>query len=542
MSRSALFNEQAREALVTGANLVADAVKTTLGPCGHTVIIQKEHNGPVITKDGVSVAKQIEPKDEKIALGAQLVRSVAQKAVDEAGDGTTTASVLAQAIIKEGLKYVTSTANLNDIRKGIDSGVNDVVEALKNISTDINSSDIKQLTDIATISANGDAKLGKIVAEAYSKVGKDGVVTVEETKDRDINVEFTEGMKLDRGWVSQYFVTDKNKNTVEFDNPYIILCNQKITNLATLASIMETPISQGRPIVIIADGFDAQVIDGLVLNKLRGGFKLAAIEAPGYGERRKEILRDLSIYLGAQVGGDALGVPFEAMTVQDFGTCSKIIIKKDETVIRGGAGKKEQIDERIEELQKLIDLCEVPYEAEKLKERLGSLTTGVACIRVGGSSEQEIKELRDRLDDAMWSVKSALQEGFVPGGGRTLAYLSDAGIFKEPKNEDQGIGIQILRKAMKAPFKTILENAGEDGNVLLSLLPKDDINIGYDVSTMKEVHLVDSGIIDATKVVRSAIQAAASIAGLVLTTSVVITNDPIKDPLINFNAMPDVGM
>lgn len=542
MSKSALFNEDARKALVTGANLVADAVKVTMGPKGNTVVIQQEKGQPVITKDGISVAKEIQPKDEKVAIGAQLIRSVSQKAMDEAGDGTTTASVLAQAIIKEGLKYVTSTANLNDIRRGIEGAAADVVEKLKEVTTEVKANELEKLTQVATISANGDTKLGKIVAEAYSRVGKDGVVTVEESKDRDITLDFTEGMKLDRGWVSQYFVTDKETNTCEFDNPYVLLCDTKITNLVTLASIIEAPIQEGRPIVIIAEGFDSQVIDGLVFNKLRSGIKIAAVEAPGYGDRRKEILRDLGIYLGAEVGDDPLSVKFETMTKTDLGSCEKIIIKKDETIIRGGNGDKEKLHERIEELTRAVGDSEVVYEKEKLKERLGSLTTGVACIHVGGSSEQEIKELRDRLDDAMWSVKSALQEGYVPGAGRTLAYLADAGIFREPENEDQAIGVQIMRKAMKAPFKTILENANENGDIALNTLKNEPMRVGYNVATMEQVDLIDAGIIDAAKVVRCAVQAASSIAGLVLTTSVVITVDPAEKPLVNFNGMPGLGM
>lgn len=534
MSTSALFNEQARNALVTGANLVADAVKVTLGPKGNTVVMQRERGEPIITKDGITVAKHINPKDERVAIGAQLVRSVSQKAVDEAGDGTTTASVLAQAIIKEGLKYVTSNANLTDIRRGIEDGVVDVINALKELATPIENDE--QLVHVATISANGDEKLGKIVAKAFSKVGKDGVVTVEESKDRDISLEFTEGVHLDRGWTSQFFVTNKDTNTVEFDNPAILLCDSKITNLQMVANILQTYVAENRPVVLIAESFDPQVTDGLVFNVLRSGIKIACIEAPGYGERRKDILRDLGIYLNATVGDDPLGVKFETMTTADLGSCEKIIIKKDETIIRGGHGDKDKIAERVKEIQTLINNTDVVYEKEKLKERLGSLTTGVACIRVGGSSEVEIKELRDRLDDAMWSVKSALEEGFVPGGGRTLAYLSNSAIYSEPANYDRKLGLQILKEAMKAPFKTILHNANENGDVLLAELKNEPITVGYNVATMEKVDLVEAGIIDAAKVVRSAIQAAASIAGLVLTTNVVITNDPVKDQSINISA------
>ena len=543
MSTSALFNEEATKALTNGVNLVADAVKVTMGPKGRTVVIQKESGDPVITKDGITVAKAIKPKDERVALGAQLVRSVSQKSLDTAGDGTTTASVLAQAIINAGLKYTASNANPTEIRRGIDSGVNDVVEHLKEVSKEVDPNDIETLTHIATVSANGDENLGRTVAEAYSKVGKDGVVTVEESKDRDISVTFTEGMKLDRGWVSQYFVTDPDSNTCEFDNPLIVLANCKITNFAALAQMIKVPVSEGKPIVIIAEGFDSSVTDAMALNRLRGGIKICAVTAPGYGDRRLAILQDIAYYCNGVVGDDPMGAKFESMVVSDFGTCEKIIISKDETVIRGGAGLgSEELHDRITHLKTMIDLSETPYEQKTLKERLGALTTGVACIKVGGSSEAEIKELKDRLDDCMWSVKSALEEGFVPGGGRTLAYLADAGIFKEPANEDQAIGIQILRKAMKAPFIQIIENAGENGEICLASLPTDDIQKGYNAATLQQVDLYDAGIIDATKVVRCALQAASSIASLILTSNVIITEDPKKDPLINFTAGPGMGM
>lgn len=543
MSTSALFKEEATKALTNGVNLVADAVKVTMGPKGRTVVIQKENSDPIITKDGITVAKAIKPKDERVALGAQLVRSVSQKSLDTAGDGTTTASVLAQAIINSGLKYTASNANPTEIRRGIESGVEDVVENLKKCSHTVNPEDIETLTHIATVSANGDEHLGRTVAEAYSKVGKDGVVTVEESKDRDISVTFTEGMKLDRGWVSQYFVTDPDSNTCEFDNPLIVLANCKITNFATLAQLIKTPVSEGKPVVVIAEGFDSSVTDAMALNKLRGGIKICAITAPGYGDRRLSILQDISYYCGGLVGDDPMGCKFEMMTVADFGTCEKIIISKDETVIRGGNQiGSESLQKRINTIKTAIELSETPYEKKTLQERLGALTTGVACIKVGGSSEAEIKELKDRLDDCMWSVKSALEEGFVPGGGRTLAYLSDAGIFKQPANEDQEIGVQILRKAMKAPFIQIIENAGENGEIFLSYLKDKDMNEGYNVATLQLVNLYEAGIIDATKVVRCALQAAASVASLVLTSNVIITEDPKKDPLINFTAGPGMGM
>ena len=536
MSRSALFNEEARKALVTGANLVADAVKATLGPKGHNVIIQNKDRAPIITKDGVSVAREIKPKDEKISIGAELVRGVAEKALNEAGDGTTTATVLAQAVIKEGLKYVNSNANLTEIKRGIENGVDNVVKMLDESKLEIR--DDNDLVSIATISANGDTKLGKIVAEAYSKVGKDGVVQVEESKDRDITLEVTEGMTFDRGWVSQYFITDAETKTAEFDNADILLVNSKITNFVTLANIITNPLQQGHSVVVIAESFDSEVTNAMALNKIRGGIKICLVEAPGYGDRRQELMRDLGVYLGAKVGDDAVaGTKFDLMTEIDFGHCEKIIIKQDKTIIRGGKGDPTEIAERIKEIKSSLEITKNNYDKEKLKERLGSLTTGIATIKVGGSSEQEIKELKDRLDDAQWSVKSALEEGFVPGAGRTLAYLADK-MFEgyKPINEDQLIGMKILSNAMKAPFKTILENAGYSSEVYLAELSKEKMEVGYNVATMEKVNLVDTGIIDAKKVVRSALQAASSIAGLVLTSSVVITEDPEEKSGITLNA------
>ena len=536
MSRSALFNEEARKALVTGANLVADAVKATLGPKGHNVIIQNKDRAPIITKDGVSVAREIKPKDEKVSIGAELVRGVAEKALNEAGDGTTTATVLAQAIIKEGLKYVNSNANLIEIKRGIEHGVTAVTNMLEEYKIEIR--DDNDLVSVATISANGDTKLGKIVAEAYSKVGKDGVVQIEESKERDITLETTEGMTFDRGWVSQYFITDTESKTVEFDNADILLVNSKITNFVTLANIVTNPLQQGHSVVVIAESFDSEVINAMALNKIRGGIKICLVEAPGYGDRRQELMRDLGVYLGAKVGDDAVaGTKFDLMTEIDFGHCEKIIIKQDKTIIRGGKGDPEEIETRIKEIKSSLENSKSNYDKEKLKERLGSLTTGIATIKVGGSSEQEVKELRDRLDDAQWSVKSALEEGFVPGAGRTLAYLSDRlqERVKVP-NDDQMIGLKILSSAMKAPFKTILENAGYSSEIYLAELSKEKMDIGYNVATMEKVNLVNSGIIDAKKVVRSALQAASSIAGLVLTSSVVITEDPVEKSGITLNA------
>ena len=441
------------------------------------------------------------------------------------------------------MKYTSTNASLSEIRRGVEYAKNHIVEELKKISTPIQND--MELTNIATISANGDEKLGKLVAEAYAKVGKDGVVTVEESKDRDIVLEFTEGMRLDRGWTSPYFVTNFEENTVEYDDPLILLADSKISNLQQLVNIINPVIQQGKNLVIIAEGFETNVTDAMIMNRLRGGLKIACVEAPGYGNRRTEILRDLGIYLGCPVADDVMGVKMDEMSYQEMGTCEKIIIKKDETIIRGGKGKKEDIDERIATLQKQLEVTDIPYEKEKLKERLGSLTTGVATIRVGGSSEEEIKELKDRLDDAMWSVKSALEEGYVPGSGRTLAYLADRldiNALSQDLTDDQIIGVKILKKALYAPFSTILSNADENPSLYLKDLEQEDITTGYNVRNMEKVNLVEAGIIDATKVVRCALEAASSIASLVLNTTVVITQDPEDKNGVNITGVMPPNM
>lgn len=449
---------------------------------------------------------------------------------------TSTATVLSGAIVDEGMKYATTNANLNDIRKGIEAGVAKVVEKLKEVSHEIDKPE--QLYHIATISSNGDKKLGKIVADAYAKVGKDGVVSVEESKDRDITLEFTEGMRVDKGYTSPYFINDVDAGTVEYENPYIMLADCRMQNLSLLLTKLQTVANQGKPIVIIAESFDTGVLNNLILNRAKG-LNIACVDAPGYGERKTEILRDMGIYLGGRVAEDVTGVSLDNFTDADFGTCEKIIIKKDETIIRGGKGDQEEVQKRVERIKKQLEASEMVYEQQKLRERLGALTTGVATIRVGGSSEEEVKELKDRLDDAQWSVKSAMEEGFVPGSGRTLAYLSDHIDFDKELpdlTDDQKIGIKILKKAMKAPFETILENADENPDVYALLLKDAEITEGYNVATMKKVNLVEDGVIDATKVVRCAIQAASSIASLVLTTSVVITQDP-EEPTVKMGGL-----
>ena len=540
MSRSAYFDKEAQNALVEGINLVANAVKTTLGYAGKTVVIQQEDKSPIITKDGVTVAKQIAPKDEKVKLGADLAISVAQKQLDSVGDGTTTATVLAQAIVNAGIRQLElseNSVNRTSLRHGIERARDYVIESLDKMSTEI--TDDKQLDNIATVSANGDTKLGGIVAEAYRKVGKDGVVIVEETKDRDIRLEFKEGMTFDKGWTSQFFITNHENQTVEFDKPLILLCNSKISNFKTLADIIQGVLGRGQPLVIIAESFDTSVTQGLAMNIIRSGgqLKVACVEAPSYGDARLDRLRDMALYLGANVGDDPMGIKFEAMSEADFGSCDKIIIKRDETVISGGHGNETDIKARVEAIQgELNNLKEnATWEKDVLNKRLAALTTGVAVIKVGGSSEEEIKELKDRLDDSSWAVKSALEEGYLPGGGVTLLRLAKEIDNLESNNEDETIGMTIFATALKAPFKTIVENAGLHADIIIPEVLSKEKEYGYNVATMKVANMLEDGIIDPTKAVKGAVFAASSIASVALTSSVIICEDPKKEAGVNLN-------
>ena len=430
MSRTAHFGKDAQKALVEGLNYVGNAVKSTLGPAGKTVIIQRKDKLPVLTKDGISVAKELSPKDEKIKLGADLAISIAQKQLNSVGDGTSTACVLGQALVNHGVRQIelasdTNTINRTSLKKGIEKARDYAIEKLDKLATPIDTD--ARLIEVATVSANGDERLGKIVADAYSKVGKSGVVVVEETKERNINLVFKEGMTLDRGWTSQYFITDYENQIVEYDNPMILLCNSRLSNINTLANIIEPVIREGKAIIIIADGFDTNIIQTLVMNRIRASAKIACIEAPGYGDRKLEILRDLGIYLDAEVAEDPMGMKLEMFSTANLGTCEKIIIKKDETIIRGGKGNPEKLQARIDSIKGLIKATKDSdqYEKDQLNKRLAALTTGVAIIQVGGSSEEEIKELKDRVDDAQWACKSALEEGFLPGDGNPLLVISN---------------------------------------------------------------------------------------------------------------------
>ena len=542
MSRSAYFDKEAQDALVKGINLVADSVKTTLGYAGKTVVIQQEDKAPIITKDGVTVAKQISPKDEKVKLGADLAINVATKQLDQVGDGTTTATVLAQAVVNTGIRQLElsdNTINRTSLRHGIEKACNYVIQELDKMTTPI--TEDSQLNNVATVSANGDTKLGNVVAEAYRRVGKDGVVIVEETKDRDIRLEFKEGMTFDKGWTSQFFITNHDNQTVEFDKPKILLCNSKISNFKTLADVIQGIISRGQPLVIIAESFDTSVTQGLAMNIVRSGgqMKVACVEAPSYGDARLDRLRDMALYLGANVGDDPMGIKFEAMSEADFGSCDKIIIKRDETIISGGHGNEQDIKARVEAIQGEIKALKenATWEKDVLNKRLASLTTGVAVIKVGGSSEEEIHELKDRLEDSQFAVKAALEEGYLPGGGVTLLRLSEELNNVEVINEDEKIGVTIFATALKAPFKTIVENAGLHADVIIPEILSKDKEYGYNVSSMKIDNMLEDGIIDPTKAVKGTVLAASSIASVVLTSSVIICTDPVENTGVNLNMM-----
>lgn len=545
MSRTAHFGKDAQKALVEGLNYVGNAVKSTLGPAGKTVIIQRKDKSPILTKDGISVAKELSPKDEKIKLGADLAISIAQKQMNSVGDNTTTACILGQALVNNGIRQIelandTATVNRTSLRKGIEKARDYVIERLDKIATPVDTDE--RLIQVATVSANWDEDLGKTVADAYSKVGKNGVVTVEETKDRNISLVFKEGMTLNRGWTSQYFVTDYENQTVEYDNPLILLCNSRISNFTTLANLIEPLLRQGSAIILIAEGFDTNVTQGLVMNRLRINAKLACIEAPGYGDKRLEILRDLGVYLNAEVAEDPMGMKLEMFSSAQFGQCEKIIIKKDETIIRGGKGDPAKIKARVEAIEGMIKATadKDQWEKDQLNKRLAALTTGVAIIRVGGSSEEEIKELKDRVDDAQWACKSALEEGFVPGAGNTMLVISNRleEHFKDVTNPDELLGIKIFVNALKAPFKVLLDNAGiNPENIQKEILAKNDVNYGYDALNLKMTNLIESGIIDTAKGIKGAIYAASSVAGLVLTSDVCITEDPVDEKGLSLNMM-----
>ena len=532
------FGRDAREGILRGVDILANAVKVTLGPKGRNVVIDKSFGAPRITKDGVSVAKEIELKDKYENMGAQMLREVASKANDAAGDGTTTATVLAQAIVTEGMKSVAAGMNPMDLKRGIDQAVLAVVENLKARSKAVSGSE--EIAQVGIISANGDREVGEKIAEAMEKVGKEGVITVEEAKGLEFELDVVEGMQFDRGYLSPYFITNPDKMTVELDNPYILIHEKKLSNLQSMLPILEAVVQSGRPLLIIAEDIEGEALATLVVNKLRGGLKVAAVKAPGFGDRRKAMLQDIAILTKGEMISEDLGIKLENVTIGMLGQAKKVSIDKDNTTIVDGAGSADDIKARVAEIRTQIDNTTSDYDREKLQERLAKLAGGVAVIKVGGATEVEVKERKDRVDDALHATRAAVEEGIVPGGGTALLYATKALEGLKGANEDQTRGIDIIRRAISAPIKQIAQNAGHDGAVVAgNLLREDDETQGFNAATDTYENLVKAGVIDPTKVVRTALQDAASVAGLLITTEAAIVEKP--EDKAAAPAMPDMG-
>ena len=519
------FSRDARERILKGVDILADAVKVTLGPKGRNVVIDKSFGAPRITKDGVTVAKEIELKDKFENLGAQMLREVASKANDKAGDGTTTATVLAQAIVREGLRSVAAGINPMDLKRGIDLAVIKVVENLKSRSTPV--SGTAEIGQVGVISANGDVEVGQKIAEAMEKVGKEGVITVEEAKGLEFELDVVEGMQFDRGYLSPYFITNPEKMTVELENPYILIHEKKLSSLSALLPILEAVVQSGRPLLIIAEDIEGEALATLVVNKLRGGLKIAAVKAPGFGDRRKAILGDIATLTAGELISEDLGIKLETVTLGMLGQAKKVTIDKDNTIIVDGAGAAEDIKARVDQIKAQVEVTTSDYDREKLQERLAKLAGGVAVIKVGGASEIEVKERKDRVDDALHATRAAVEEGIVSGGGTALLYATRALEGLTGANEAQTRGIDIIRRAITTPLKQIAENAGFDGVVVAGkLLDQPDESLGFNAATDVYENLKAAGVIDPTKVVRIALQDAASVAGLLITTEAAIVERP----------------
>src|SRR5262245_29996668 len=521
------FSVDARDKMLRGVEILANAVKVTLGPKGRNVILDKSFGAPRITKDGVTVAKEIELEDKFENMGAQMVREVASKSSDFAGDGTTTATVLAAAIVKEGTKSVAAGMNPMDLKRGIDLAVESVVEHLKSNSKKVTSNE--EIAQVGTISANGDHEIGKFLAEAMKKVGNEGVITVEEAKSLETELDVVEGMQFDRGYISPYFITNADKMRVEFDDPYILINEKKLSGLQELLPLLEAVVQTGKPLLIIAEDVEGEALATLVVNKLRGGLKVAAVKAPGFGDRRKAMLQDIAILTGGTAISEDLGIKLENVTLQMLGRAKKVMIEKENTTIVNGAGKKADIEGRINQIKAQIEETTSDYDREKLQERLAKLAGGVAVIRVGGATEVEVKERKDRVDDALHATRAAVEEGILPGGGVALLRAGKALKRVKTQNDDQRTGVEIVRKAIQTPARQIAINAGEDGSVIVGkIVEKDQYAYGYDAQTGEYGNLVSKGIIDPTKVVRTALQDAASIAGLLITTEAMVAELPKK--------------
>ncbi len=534
------FGTDARNQMLRGVNILADAVKVTLGPKGRNVVLDKSFGAPRITKDGVSVAKEIELEDKFENMGAQMVKEVASRTNDEAGDGTTTATVLAQAIVREGMKSVAAGMNPMDLKRGIDLATSTVVEAIKSAARPVNDSD--EVAQVGTISANGEAEIGRQIADAMQRVGNEGVITVEENKGLETETDVVEGMQFDRGYLSPYFVTNTEKMTTELEDAIILLHEKKLSSLQPMVPLLESVIQSGKPLLIIAEDVEGEALATLVVNKLRGGLKIAAVKAPGFGDRRKAMLQDIAILTGGQVISEDLGMKLENVTIDMLGSAKRVAITKDETTIVDGAGDKAEIEARVSQIRGQIEETSSDYDREKLQERVAKLAGGVAVIRVGGMSEVEVKERKDRVDDALNATRAAVQEGVVVGGGVALIQGGKALEGLSGDNSDQDVGINIVRKAIEAPLRQIAENSGVDGSVVAGKIREsDDKSFGFNAQKEEYGDMFAFGVIDPAKVVRTALQDAASVAGLLITTEAMVADKPSKDGGAPAGGMPDMG-
>ncbi len=539
MAKEIKFNTDVRSKMKSGADQLADAVKVTLGPKGRNVVIDKKFGAPQVTKDGVTVAKEVELEDRFENMGAQMVKEVASKTNEQAGDGTTTATVLAQAIINVGLKNVTAGANPMDLKRGIDKAVAAVVESLKNQSKQVGS-DYSKVEQVGTVSANNDSYIGKLIADAMSKVGRDGVITVEEAKGTDTEVKVVEGMQFDRGYISPYFMTNGDKMEAELSNPSILVTDKKISTMKDLLPILEPIAREGRELLIVAEDVDGEALTTLVVNKLRGTLKIAAVKAPGFGDRRKEMLQDIATLTGAVVVSEERGFTLENTTPDMLGKAEKVTITKENTTIVGGAGDKQAISDRVDQIRKQIEVSTSEYDKEKLKERLGKLGGGVAVLYVGATTEVEMKEKKDRVEDALNATRAAVEEGYLPGGGVAYIRAVQALAGLKGDNEDENTGIHIVSRAIEEPLRQIAENAGVDGSVIVQKIKEGKADFGYNARTGEYVNLFEAGVIDPTKVARVALENAASVAGMFLTTECGIVDIP--EPAPAAPAMPQGGM
>ena len=538
MAKQVKYNVEARDALKRGVDILANAVKVTLGPKGRTVIIDKKFGSPAITKDGVTVAKEIELKDPIENMGAQMVKEVASKTADIAGDGTTTATVLAQAIIKAGVKNVASGANPMDLKRGIDKAVKMIVENLKSQKQDVGD-DFSKIKQVASISANNDDVIGEMIADAMKKVGTQGVITVEEAKGTETEVKTVEGMQFDRGYLSPYFVTNADKMEVELENPYILIYDKKISSMKELLPILEKQVQTGKPLIIIAEDLDGEALATLVVNKIRGSLKVAAVKAPGFGDRRKAMLEDIAALTGGTVISEEKGYKLESAELTHLGQAEKITIDKDNTTIINGFGKPEDIKQRINEIKTAIEITTSDYDKEKLQERLAKLSGGVAVLYIGAASEVEMKEKKDRVDDALHATRAAVEEGIVAGGGVAFIRAIEALANLKGDNEDENTGIQIVKRAVEEPLRQICENAGIEGSIVVQKVKEGKADFGYNARTDKYENLIAAGVIDPTKVSRVALENAASIASMLLTTECVLADEPEEDK--GHAAMPPMG-